>query len=254
MPMHDWTRVEAGIYHDFHHEWISEISRAFNRGLLPVDYYALATKAVSGFGPDVLALQDRNTADTSNGGGIATQTRPKTTYYTELPGEFKQRRKSLVAVRHVSDDSVVAMIEIVSPGNKNSANAFQAFVRKACELLGQGIHLLLLDPFPPGRRDPNGIHSAIWEQFTDDPFDLPAEKPMTMVAYEAAFTTRAYIETVAVGDPLPDMPLFLAPGLHILVPLEATYQAAWDSVPVRWQRVIAAEGDEGPRQEIQTQP
>ncbi len=32
MPMHDWTRVDAGIYHDFHHEWISEIKRALNRG------------------------------------------------------------------------------------------------------------------------------------------------------------------------------------------------------------------------------
>ena len=28
MPMHDWTRVDAGKYHDFHHEWISEIKRA----------------------------------------------------------------------------------------------------------------------------------------------------------------------------------------------------------------------------------
>ena len=28
MPMHDWTLVEAGIYHHFHHEWISEIHRA----------------------------------------------------------------------------------------------------------------------------------------------------------------------------------------------------------------------------------
>lgn len=27
MPMHDWTRVDAGIYRAFHHEWISEISR-----------------------------------------------------------------------------------------------------------------------------------------------------------------------------------------------------------------------------------
>jgi hypothetical protein len=125
-------------------------------------------------------------------------------------------------------------------------------VQKACELIEQRIHLLLLDPFPPGRRDPNGIHAAIWEQFTDDPFALPKERPLTMVAYEAAFSTRAYIETVAVGEILPDMPLFLAPGLHILVPLEATYQAAWDSVPARWQRVIDA--DEGPRQDVQTQP
>jgi hypothetical protein len=240
MPMHDWTRVDAGIYHDFHHEWISETKRTLNRGLLPPDYYALAEQVAAGFGPDVLTLQDQTIAPASNGGGIATQTRPKTTYYTELPGEFKQRRKSVVAVRHVSGDHIVAMIEIVSPGNKNNANAFRAFVQKACELMEQRIHLLLLDPFPPGRRDSNGIHSAIWEQFTDEPFQLPPEKPLTMVAYEAALSTRAYIETIAVGDALPDMPLFLAPGLYVTVPLEATYQAAWDTVPARWQRVIAS--------------
>ncbi len=27
MPVHDWTRVEAGIFHDFHHAWIEEIKR-----------------------------------------------------------------------------------------------------------------------------------------------------------------------------------------------------------------------------------
>jgi hypothetical protein len=103
----------------FHHEWISEINRALNRGLLPPDYYAMAEQVAAGFGPDVLTLQDQTIAPASYSGGIATQTRPKTTYYTELPGEFKQRRKSLVAVRHVSGDHIVAMIEIVSPGNKN---------------------------------------------------------------------------------------------------------------------------------------
>src|SRR5581483_8630143 len=41
MPIHDWTRVDAGIFHAFHHEWITEIGRALNRGLLPPDYYAL---------------------------------------------------------------------------------------------------------------------------------------------------------------------------------------------------------------------
>jgi len=38
MGTHDWTRVASGIFHDFHHEWISEIKRALNRGLLPEDY------------------------------------------------------------------------------------------------------------------------------------------------------------------------------------------------------------------------
>ena len=60
MPMHDWTRVDAGIYHHFLHEWISEINRALNRGLLPPDYYAMAEQVAAGFGPDVLTLQDEH--------------------------------------------------------------------------------------------------------------------------------------------------------------------------------------------------
>jgi hypothetical protein len=112
-------------------------------------------------------------------------------------------------------------------------------VEKARELLEHRIHLLLIDPFPPRRRDPNGIHAAIWSLVEDDSFHLPPERPLTLVAYECSLITQAYIETIAVGDPLPDMPLFLAPESHVLIPLEATYRAAWDTVPVRWQRVIA---------------
>lgn len=35
MPMHDWTLVPAGIFHAFHHRWISAINDALNGGLLP---------------------------------------------------------------------------------------------------------------------------------------------------------------------------------------------------------------------------
>jgi len=41
MPVHDWTRVDATIFHDFRHSWMSEISRSLNRGLLSDDFYAL---------------------------------------------------------------------------------------------------------------------------------------------------------------------------------------------------------------------
>jgi hypothetical protein len=57
MPVHDWTRVTAGIFHDFHHEWISAIKRALNSGLLPPGYYALAEQIAGGMGPDVLTLE-----------------------------------------------------------------------------------------------------------------------------------------------------------------------------------------------------
>jgi hypothetical protein len=245
MPMHDWTRVEAGIFHAFHHRWISALSDVLNAGLLPADYYALPEQQAAGFGPDVLTLQDQNpSADESIGGGTgaatALQAPPQTRFMAQTDAEFYRRKKSSVVVRHVSGDRIVAMVEIVSPGNKASQHAFRAFVDKACELLEHRIHLLLIDPFPPGRRDPNGIHAAIWEMVEDNPFRLPAEKPLTLVAYECDLTTRAYIEPVAVGDLLPDMPLFLQPRGCVTAPLETTYQTAFTVLPRRWRRVLEA--------------
>ncbi len=39
MPVHDWTRVEAGLFHHFHNAWITDLSKALNRGNLPPGYY-----------------------------------------------------------------------------------------------------------------------------------------------------------------------------------------------------------------------
>jgi Protein of unknown function (DUF4058) len=147
-------------------------------------------------------------------------------------------------VRHVSDDRIVAMIEIVSPGNKDSLHSIRTFVQKAGELLDRQIHLVFLDPFPPGPRDPNGIHSAIWEHYTGNSFTLPVNEPLTMVSYESGDVVRAYTETLAVGDRLPQLPLFLAPEFYIQLPLEEMYQAAWRVCPA------VGNGSLHPRHEI----
>jgi hypothetical protein len=244
MPMHDWTRVEASIFHAFHHDWITELARTLNRGLLPDDYYAWPEQQAAGFGPDVLTLQtqpangDNAPEQTSGGGTTTTQTRPQTHFTAETDAEFYRRKKSSIAVRHVSGDRIVAMLEVVSPGNKASRHALRAFVTKACELLEHRIHLLILDPFPPNPRDPNEIHAAIWEEMEDEPFVLPENKPPTLVAHECDLTTRAYIEPIAVGDPLPSMPLFVEPACHVLVPLEVTYQTAFAAMPRRWRTIL----------------
>jgi hypothetical protein len=162
----------------------------------------------------------------------------QTRFTAESSTEFYLRKKSSIAVRHVSGDRIVAIVEIVSPGNKASEHAFDALVRKACELLEHRIHLLILDPLPPGPRDPQGVHSAIWERYENEPFILPDDKPLTLVAYECDLTTRAYIEPIAVGDELPSMPLFLAPHAHVPVPLEATYRTAFEAMPRRWRTVL----------------
>jgi hypothetical protein len=246
MPMHDWTCVPAGIFHAFHHEWISTISHALNSGLLPAEYYALPEQQAAGFGPDVLTLQAPPQQDSDDAGkstgGTATMldVRPQTRFVAETEVEFYRRKKSSVAVRHVSGDRIIAMVEIVSPGNKSSRSAFRAFLDKASELLERRIHLLIVDPFPPGERDPQGVHAAIWEEVENRPFVLPDDKPLTLVAYECESITRAFIEPVAVGDPLPDMPLFLEPNGCVKVPLEMTYQTAFAELPRRWRRVLEA--------------
>ena len=99
MPMHDWTRVEAGIFHAFHHEWISEISRALNRELLPGAYYALPEQVAAGFGPDVLTLQGQPpgealSADGAGGTATALQNRPRTRFTAETDAEFCRRKKA----------------------------------------------------------------------------------------------------------------------------------------------------------------
>jgi hypothetical protein len=163
---------------------------------------------------------------------------PKARLVAETAADFYRRKQSHVAVRHVSGDRVVAMVEVVSPGNKASRNALRTFVEKAAELLEKRIHLLILDLHPPGRRDPHGLHAAIWEEISGQDCEEAAEKPLTLAAYESGLTVRAYVERVAVGDVLPEMPVFLEPGAHVPVPLEATYAAAFAAVPRRWRRVL----------------
>ena len=60
MPMHDWKRVPATIYHHFHQQWTISICNALNAGLLPPGYSALVEQYSSGLYPDVLAVQRRN--------------------------------------------------------------------------------------------------------------------------------------------------------------------------------------------------
>ena len=198
MPVHDWTRVYAGLFHHFHQRWIQALCDWLNTGGLPPGYYALSEQVASGSLP----------AD----------------------DDLYVAKANRIAIRHPSGP-VVAVIEIVSPGNKGSRATFRAFLEKATECLRQGIHLLVIDLFPPTARDPQGVHKAIWDEIQEEPFELPPEKRLTLASYSAGPVKVACVEPVAVGDVLPDMPLFLAAERYVPAPLEPTYQAAWAVYP-----------------------
>jgi hypothetical protein len=244
MPTHDWTRVDAGIFHDFHHAWIEEIKRALNRGLLPPDHYALAEQIAGGLGPDVLTLQGPTNGAPAGGeprGGVALATQPPQVYFhARTEADLYAAKARAVAIRHASNHRVVAVVEVVSPGNKNNRHGLRAFVDKAVELLRAGIHLLIIDVLPPGPRDPQGIHRAIWDEYEDSDFVLPPDRPFTLAAYVGGACPETFVQVTGLGAPLPEMLLFLTPEVYVPVPLEKTYLSAWDEVPAFWRNVLTA--------------
>ncbi|MGL6095700.1 MAG: DUF4058 family protein, partial [Fimbriiglobus sp.] len=214
-----------------------------NSGVLPAGYYAMAEQVTGPGNPDVLTLESPNPFMVGNGhvGGISVALAdaiPRSRIHDTTPKEYAVRARR-IAVRRTNGDDVVAVIEVVSPGNKSSRSGFRSFVSKAVDFLDAGIHLLVLDLFPPTARDPQGIHPVILGEMGGRASEFPADKSLTLASYLAAAWTEAFVEPVAVGDVLPDMPLFLTPEMYVNVPLESTYLAAWDDVPRRWQSVIA---------------
>ena len=231
VPIHDWTRVRANRFHHFHQRWMVEICDGLNAGRLPPGYFAMVEQITGGPEPDVVALELGPPNAPSPLGGVAVAVQPpKARFITRSEAAGYARKASRITIRH-PDGDVVAAIEIVSPGNKDSKPAVRTFARKAVEFLEAGIHLLIIDLFPPSRRDPQGIHKLIWDRIRDESFTLPSDKPLTVAAYAAGNEVVAYVDPVAVGDSLPEMPIFLTTDRYVKCPLEATYQTAWEKFP-----------------------
>ena len=100
---------------------------------------------------------------------------------------------------------------------------------------------MVIDPFPPGRHDPNGIHGFVWQRLMAGDYRAPEGLPLTLVLYSAGHPITAWGELLAVGSELTAMPLFLTAGHYIPLPLKETYAQSWAGVPRRWQRVVQGE-------------
>lgn len=196
--------------------------------------------------PDVVTLEtgsDWLNLESDPAGGTAIAQAPPTVSLSQIADEEElyAKRRNRVTIRHSFGDTVVAYIEIVSSGNKSSTKRLQQFVDKAYDALEQGIHLLIVDPYPPGSLDTQGIHGAIWHEVDmKSPFTFPDERDRTAVAYQAVRPAVAWIEPMAVGKPLPEMPVFITPDRYVTLPLEASYVHAYEAVPQRWRKLLEA--------------
>jgi hypothetical protein len=172
------------------------------------------------------------------GGGTAVAEAPPQVRRKLTVSAATRKRRRTLAIRHVSGHRLVATIEIVSPANKDRAVHVREFAEKVEDALRYGVHVLLVDIFPPGPHDPDGMHGAVWQLLDDEPYDVPLDEPLTLASYVAELQPEAYLEHVAVGSVLPGMPLFLHPERYASVPLEPTYQAALQGMPAFWRAIL----------------
>lgn len=155
MPLHDWTRVPDNVFHGMHVAWIAELMRVLNRGGLPEGYLARPEEYVGPYQPDVLALGvDARPAHTRSG---APELEPTATI---APPRFTTHRQRRLAVFSARDERRVAVIEVVSPGNKDSEARARWFEAKLVDYLASGLHVLQIDLLPATRPAP-GFAAAV---------------------------------------------------------------------------------------------
>ena len=256
MPIHDWTRVDAGTFHDFHNGWLIALRDALNVDLLPDTHYAQTDRQSRGDSPDspggapdVLTLERAESdadggllvaADGSAGGVAVADAPPKRSLVAEVDAAawYAARRRTL-AIKGAADDRPVAILEVASPGNKDRRESVGRFADKCVGALQGGLHLVVIDPHPPRSHDAGGLAMTVAREAGLN-FAVPDDRRVPAASFEAAEVPTGYAEPFDVGDELPWLPLFYRRGWYVKLPLEETYQAAYRGVAKRWKRVLEA--------------
>jgi hypothetical protein len=134
-----------------------------------------------------------------------------------------------VAVLVERDQRAVAVVELVSPQNKNDPHAREQFAVRYLKHLRDGVHLLLVDvhPHPPEF----GFGQLIAAELDQA---LPAPVAPSVLSYRAppqgGYDFSPWQHGLSIGEPLPRVPLALDLEESVMVDLEATYSRATSDV------------------------
>lgn len=219
-----WTTLHAG--------WATRIADDLNEHWLPREYLA-AELATSGLHPEIdVATYEkpavaRSAAD-NNGGGVATLA-PPTWEVAQATLSFAATFPEVIEVRIITDlgrTQLVGVVELVSPSNKDRAGVRRAFAAKTAAYLQQGVSVVLIDIVTSKRFN---LHNEIAQMLA-----APAEAmlPADQVIYATSYrpTVRddrpqidLWQEQLALGKPLPTMPLRLTGDLFVPIQFEVTY-------------------------------
>jgi hypothetical protein len=226
MPLHDHFHGPLSRerhWESFHAAWLSSLADDLNRRL-PAGYFA-EEQVHAGAGVEIdVATFDAST----NGSGEAPLTNaweipaPLMTVPAGFADDFEVR-----VFNSRGGPTLVAAIELVSPRDKDRAEARKAFAMKCSSLLYQGISLIVVDVVTERHANLHNQIVGLLEHADDA--RLPDEADLYAAAYrpirrDGREEIDLWPTTLRVGEPLPTLPLSVTAELGIPVDLEATYK------------------------------
>lgn len=220
-------------WESFHAAWLGFISDALNNDLLPPGYFA---EEQTHLGPhieiDVATFADEAARGAPPGNGqpravlAATWAPPAPAHVVAaaFPDSFE-----VLVFDQGNDYRLVAAVEMVSPGNKDRAETRRAFAVKCGSYLARGVSLVMIDIVTNRRAN---LHNELVRTLEyPEATRLGPEVELYATAYRPlaqgeANQVHVWTYPLAVGQPLPVVPLALNAALCLPVDLEATYTTA----------------------------
>jgi hypothetical protein len=230
-PLHGPRRWEG-----FHHAWATVIAQHLNGGILPDDFYAEPEISV---GPE-LEIDVATLELTSSGGrGIDSATAVWAPPRPSMAVKVDFARLDTYEVRVYQDlggAELRAAIELVSPATKDRAGSRRTFAAKCAGYLKHGIGVVVVDIVTA--RTAN-LHAELFDTLGVKGRRAAWRSPTGLyaVAYRAVTVRKAprveaWPEPLALGEPLPTLPLWLSLDLSVPVTLEETYLATCQSLRI----------------------
>jgi hypothetical protein len=216
-----------------HSLWSGEIVAALNGSLLPERYYAETEVHIGGrIEVDVATMEHAESEGAlprnGPGGTLTLEAWAPPVPALLIPSVFPDEIE--VQVRGGEGGSnLVAAIELVSPGNKDRPETRRAFAAKCAAYLYEGIGLVVVDVVTDRLAN---LHDELMRLMElPETFLFPAEPSIYVAAYrpvrrESGDRIECWPTPLAVGQPLPVVPLALLGGPTLPLDLETTYTAA----------------------------
>lgn len=241
MPLLDHFRPplsQRRHWDSFHGAWAEAMAANLNESLLPDRFVAEARVKLGGqVEIDVAAFAEReegavqdsgrSNAAVADTGGVAVWSPPKP-FAAPLDFDYPDVFEVQV-INEEQGPRLVAAIELVSPANKDRPANRRMFAVKCASYLNSGVSVVIVDVVT--QRSGN-LHAELIE-LLEAPLATSGLglHDLYATAYRTATNNKqrqleTWAHALAVGGPLPTLPLWLQSDLCLPLDLEATYQSA----------------------------